>query len=285
MTWRGSAVGMKQLIVTADDFGLADEVNEAVETAHQHGILSAASLMVAGVAAQDAIARARRLPRLRVGLHIVLVEGPPVLPAARLPDLVDASGHFRTDMARLGLAIATRQTARQQVRAEIEAQFEAFRASGLGLDHVNAHKHFHLHPVIAAEIIAVGARYGMRGLRVPRALAFVLSALEPQAARMPAWVTAPWAALLDRRARQAGLKTPDAVFGLAWSGAMTTARLLGLLQHLPEGRSEIYLHPATTNDFAGHAPGYRYAEELAALISPHVIVATRDLQLGGYAEF
>jgi chitin disaccharide deacetylase len=276
---------MKQLVVTADDFGLAPEVNEAVETAHQHGILTAASLMVAGAAAQNAITRARRLPRLRVGLHIVLVEGLPVLPAGRVPDLVDAAGHFRTDMARLGLDIATRRSVRLQVRAEIEAQFEAFRASGLALDHVNAHKHFHLHPTIAAEIISIGARYGMRGLRVPREPTSVLSAIEPQTARALAWVTAPWAALLARRARQAGLQTNDAVFGLAWSGAMTTARLLGLLQRLPEGRSEIYLHPATTDDFAGHASGYRYVEELAALTAPNVVAAARDLRLGGYADF
>jgi hopanoid biosynthesis associated protein HpnK len=276
---------MKQLVITADDFGLAREVNEAVETSHQHGILTAASLMVAGAAAQDAIARARRLPRLRVGLHIVLVEGAPVLAPERVPDLVDANGHFRTDMARLGFAIATRRAVRQQVRAEIEAQFEAFRAGGLALDHVNAHKHFHLHPVIAAEIIAIGARYGMRALRVPRERVSVLAAIEPQTARAPAWVTAPWAALLARRARRAGLQTPDAVFGLAWSGAMTRARLLGLLQHLPKGRSEIYLHPATTNDFAGHASGYRYADELAALTASDVIAAARNLRVGGYADF
>src|SRR5437870_10188102 len=109
---------MKTLVATADDFGLAGEVNEAVETAHRHGILTAASLMVAGPAAQDAIARARRLQRLRVGLHIVLVGGSPKLPAERVPDLVDARGHFRTDMARLGLAIATRRAVRRQVRAE-----------------------------------------------------------------------------------------------------------------------------------------------------------------------
>jgi hopanoid biosynthesis associated protein HpnK len=241
--------------------------------------------MVAGAAAQDAVARARLMPRLRVGLHIVLVEGSPKLPPERVPDLVDAGGHFRTDMARLGLAIATRRAVRLQVRAEIEAQFEAFHASGLALDHVNAHKHFHLHPVIATEIMAAGARYGMRGLRVPREPASVLSAVDPQTPRIPALVTAPWAALLARRARRAGLQTPDAVFGLAWSGAMTTTRLLGLLQHLPEGRSEIYLHPAIADDFPGRAPGYRYAEELAALTAPDVIAAARDLRLGGYADF
>jgi hopanoid biosynthesis associated protein HpnK len=276
---------MKQLVVTADDFGLAPEVNDAVETAHQRGILTAASLMVAGPAAQDAVARAEKLPRLRVGLHVVLVEGRPTLPPERVPGLVDARGVFRSDMARLGIDIALRNDVRRQLRAEIEAQFVAFRSSGLRLDHVNAHKHFHLHPMIAAEIMAVGARHGMRGLRVPRELASVLASVEPQASRTSGWFTAPWAALLQRRARRAGVQTPDAVFGLAWSGAMTTSRLLGLLQHLPEGRSEIYLHPATTDDFAGHAPDYRYAEELAALISPHVILAARDIRLGGYADF
>src|SRR5262245_3071769 len=145
---------MKQLVVTADDFGLAGEVNEAVETAHQRGILTAASLMVAGPASQDAVARAQKLPRLRVGLHVVLVEGLPVLPPERVPGLVGAKGCFRTDMARLGLDIALRTDVRRQLRAEIEGQFEAYRATGLALDHVNAHKHFHLHPMIAAEIVS-----------------------------------------------------------------------------------------------------------------------------------
>src|SRR5262249_12982740 len=162
-----------------------------------------------------------------------------------VPGLVDAKGVFRTDMARLGLDIVLWRDVRRQLRAEIEAQFVAFRSSGLRLDHVNAHKHFHLHPMIAAEIMAGGPRPRARGVRAgegrrgwgwPRDPAAVLTGVEPQAPHAPAWVTAPWAALLERRARRAGLQTPDAVFGLAWSGAMTTSRLVGLLQHLPEGR-------------------------------------------------
>lgn len=49
---------MKTLIVTADDFGAAVEVNEAVEHAHRKGVLTCASLMVTGAAADDAVARA-----------------------------------------------------------------------------------------------------------------------------------------------------------------------------------------------------------------------------------
>jgi hopanoid biosynthesis associated protein HpnK len=243
--------------------------------------------MVGAAAADDAIARARRLPRLRVGLHLVLVEGRPVLPPQRLPDLVDASGRFRSDMVRLGFDIFARPAVRRQVAAEIEAQFEAYRATGLALDHVNAHKHFHLHPTIAGQVIAIGARYGLRGLRVPIEPAGVLAGIEPSARWWPVDPATTWAALLGRRARRAGLRSPDAVFGLAWSGAMTEPRFCGLLHHLSEGCTEIYMHPATSDRFEGHAPGYRYADELAALIAPASIAAARrpDVVLGGYGDF
>ncbi len=75
----------RQLIVCADDFGRDVAVNEAVEAAHRDGILSTASLMVAAPAAADAVARARRLPGLRVGLHLVLVDGDAALPPADMP--------------------------------------------------------------------------------------------------------------------------------------------------------------------------------------------------------
>ena len=81
--------------------------------------------MVGAPAAADAVARARRMPELRVGLHLVLVEGRPVLPPEQLPALVDRRGHFRTDMVRLGFDIFARPAVRRQIRAEIDAQFRA----------------------------------------------------------------------------------------------------------------------------------------------------------------
>jgi chitin disaccharide deacetylase len=242
--------------------------------------------MVAGAAATDAVARARRMPKLRVGLHVVLVEGAPALPPENLPDLVDGSGRFRTDMARLGFDIFAKSRVRAQLAAEVEAQFAAYAATGLPLDHVNAHKHFHLHPTIAGTIIAVGRHYGMKAMRVPVEPRKVIAQIERPPLGL-SWVTGPYAGLLGRAARRAGLKTPDAVFGLAWSGAMTAARVGGVLQRLPEGLSEIYAHPATAGGFAGHAPGYRYADELAALTAPAVIATTRrgDIALGGYSDF
>ncbi len=278
---------MKNLVITADDYGAAREVNDAVEQAHTHGILTAASLMVGAPAAADAVARVKQMPHLRVGLHIVLVEGRPMLPPEAIPDLVDASGQFRSDMVRSATGMFFRPSVRRQLAHEIEAQFDAFKATGLRLDHVNTHKHFHLHPTIAATILKIGRRHGMRAMRVPLEPRAVLAAAEPGQAPAPAYVTGPWARLSRARLRAAGLLIPDQVFGLAWSGAMTAARLAGLIGSLPEGLSEIYLHPATSGGFAGAAPGYRYAEELAALTDPEVAGAARDpqLKLGGFIDF
>lgn len=275
---------MNRLVVTADDFGLAVEVNDAVEAAHRTGVLTAASLMVAAPAAADAVRRAKAMPGLRVGLHLVLVEATPMLPPERVPDLVAPDGRFRADMARLGFDIAFRSRVRAQMRAEIEAQFKAFAATGLALDHVNAHKHFHLHPVIAAEAIAVGRRYGLGAIRVPQEPAAVVDAVEPGSSNAGTRLTARWARLLRRQGR--GLVMPDAVFGLAWTGAITTTRMAGLVDRLPPGLIEIYTHPATTDAFPGSAPGYRYRDELAALTDPDVIAAVRrrDHRRGGFVD-
>lgn len=260
----------RRLIVTADDFGASDDINEAVERGHRDGCLTAASLMVTGRAAADAVARARRLPELGVGLHLVLVEGTPALPPATIPDLVGPDGLFRTDMARTGLDIFCRRAARRQLHAEISAQFDSFSRTGLILDHVNAHKHFHLHPTIAGMVIDIGRRHGMRAVRAPVEPIAIVRKVEPARHDPTMRVADLWAKMLRRRLRRAGMVVPDQVFGLAWSGAVTAPRLAGLIDRLPAGLTEIYSHPGVADDFAGHAPGYRYADEYAALIDPDV---------------
>jgi len=94
---------VRKLIVTGDDFGLAVPVNEAIEEAHRRGILTTASLMVGAGVVADAVERARRLPTLKVGLHLVLVEGRPVLPPREIPDLVDGEGEFSSRLVGAGL--------------------------------------------------------------------------------------------------------------------------------------------------------------------------------------
>ncbi|MBV9076295.1 MAG: hopanoid biosynthesis-associated protein HpnK [Methylobacteriaceae bacterium] len=279
-------VSERSLIVTADDFGLSREVNEAVELGHREGVLTAASLMVAEPWANDAVARARRLPGLAVGLHLTLVEGRPAAPPDAIPDLLDRrTGKLRTDLATYGTAICVRPAVKAQVAREIRAQFDAYRATGLTLDHVNSHKHYHLHPTVAALVLAIGREYGLRALRVPVEPPEVLVRVEPVRRGIEARLAAPYARLLRARARRAGLAVADQVLGLAWSGAMDRRRVAGLIRALPPGRTELYLHPARAGGFEGAAPGYRYADELAALLAPEVIEAAQTAMAGCYSDW
>jgi len=272
---------VKRLIVTADDFGLTIPVNEAVEEGHRRGMLTAASLMVTGDAAADAVARARRLPKLGVGLHLVLVDGVPVLPPEQIPDLVGSDGRFSPNVLAQGVRIFSLPSARRQLAAEIRAQLEAFRATGLALDHVNAHHHFHLHPTIQQTLLRLAREFGIRAVRLP---------LEPAAAsgRRFAW---PRGLLESRQARRlrerldiAGLAHNDWIFGLADTGAMTAERVRHYLEALPDGVSEIYFHPATARPPVWPA-GYRCAEEAAALIDPQAqaIIARRGIVIMPFA--
>lgn len=267
---------MKQIVFSADDFGMSGAVNEAVERAHRDGVLQAASLMVAGPAAADAVRRARALPKLRVGLHLVVIEGPAVLSPSVIPDLVDQTGQFPSDQMRLGINYFFRPRIRRQLASEIRAQFTAFAATGLTLDHANAHKHMHLHPTVGRLLLRIGREFGLRSVRIPNEPPAVLARCGTRVGVGGRALYA-WTALLRQQALSAGIETNDYCFGLAWSGHMTAARVQALLREMPDGVSEIYFHPATGRDALVRRlmPDYEHEAELAALLDPIVLENAR----------
>lgn len=223
--------------------------------------------MVAAPGTDDAVARARAMPSLAVGLHIVLVNGRPTLPPSEVPDLVDANGDFPSDLVAAGVRYFFHPGARRQLEAEIRAQFEAFARTGLPLDHVNAQNHMHVHPTVLATVLRAGREFGMRAVRIPR---------EPF---LPSWrsahsdlglrlgnsvLLAPWLALMQLQIERAGMLHNDAVLGLSDTGNMTPERVARLLEQLPPGVTELYFHPDTGN------------VELDALCDPGVIRAVRS---------
>jgi hopanoid biosynthesis associated protein HpnK len=221
--------------------------------------------MVAAPAAVDAVMRAQALPGLRTGLHLVLVDGDSLLGHARLPHITTADGRFSTDQAALGVRYFFSPAARRELRAEIEAQFAAYAATGLTLHHADAHKHMHLHPTVARIMIEVGRTYGLARIRIPAEPPWVMR-LCGEKPSFGDYALYAWTRLL--RAQVLGMAANDYVFGLKWSGHMTLARLQSLLPHLPEGVSEIYFHPATTRDAALQRlmPEYEHEAEFAALL-------------------
>ena len=260
----------RRLIVNADDFGGSPAINAAVLRAHREGILTSASLMVAGDAFDEAVAIARATPTLGVGLHLTLVCGRSALPLNESRGLTGADGRFSAQPALAGFRYWWQRSLREPLRAELAAQFARFHATGLPLDHVNGHLHLHLHPVVFDLLLEHAEAWGIRRMRLTRD-SLALSRRTSTGRWVYRLSHALIFTLLARRARpglaRRDIRHTDAVFGLLADGRVDEAYLLRLLPLLPAGDLELYSHPSL--DVFRH--------EFEALVSPEVRERVRRL--------
>jgi hopanoid biosynthesis associated protein HpnK len=276
-------VRTRRLIVSGDDFGAAPEVNAGIVRCHEAGILTGTSLMVTGAAAAEAVGLARAHPTLAVGLHLVLAQGRAAAPPAMIPHLARRDGALGEQPILTGLRYAWEVVARfgrVELAREIEAQLEAFAATGLTLAHVDGHLNMHLHPMVLPILLRLAPRYGVRAVRLPReslgeALRYDRRHLARKA--FEGLVFRTLAAHAEPRLRRAGIAVADRVVGMHQTGHVDEAYLLALIPSLPFGLSEVYCHPA-----AGQAPflaryqaGYDHTGEMEGLTSLRVRAALR----------
>jgi hopanoid biosynthesis associated protein HpnK len=254
---------VRRLIVNADDFGRSHSINEAVIRAHRDGILTAASLMVNEPGLAEAVKLARESPKLGVGLHLTLLMGRSALPADKIPGLVNSRGEFSNSPVGAGMSYFFKRSLREQLRAEIHAQFGKFHATGLTLDHVNGHLHLHLHPVIFNILMEDAEKLGIQRMRLTRdclarsrRMASGHWFYRVSHAAIYSWLSSRAREPLRRR----GIRHAQITFGLLQNARVDEEYILKLLPELPPGDSELYSHPSLDE----------FRHEFDALVSPRV---------------
>lgn len=236
---------MKQLIVTGDDFGLSHRVNESVERYHRAGLLTQASLLVNERCVEEAVAIARRNPKLCVGLHLdVLGEKTP---------------------AAAGLDYAFSPKARARAEAEIAAQFERFISLGFPPSSWDGHTHLHLHPFIFSAALSHAVRLKFRATRLVRG---------EKSRTMLAQIFRALSARAERKLRGTTIHSTDRVLGLDRTGRATTEWFEAALESLPPGLTEIYFHP-------GAEPSELDAGRLLRVIEREKIQLVNQSQIAG----
>jgi hopanoid biosynthesis associated protein HpnK len=260
---RAAPTILRRLIVNADDFGRSHSINEAVIRAHKEGILTTASLMVNEPAFDEAVALAKSNPTLGVGLHLTLLCGHSSLPTEQIPGLVNGKREFTNSPGVAGFRYFFCRKLRAQLRAEIQAQFQKFRDTGLSLDHVNGHLHLHLHPVIFNILMEDAGHLGIQRLRLtfdPFALNlrlasghYIYRALHALIYHLLSGCARP---VLEKR----NIRHTRTVFGLLQNARVDENYITRLLPCLPSGDSELYSHPSLDE----------FMNEFQALISRRV---------------
>lgn len=267
-----------KLIVTADDFGISPEVNEAVVRGYRDGVLRHASLMVSGEAAEEAVERARReCQGLGLGLHVVLCAGRSVLPASRLGELVDGRGRFPDDPVACGMRYFFDRRLERALEAELRAQFERFLGFGLRPGHVDGHLNIHAHPVVYPLAQRLAREHGFQRLRLPGGE--LASSLRHSSRRwwpkqlVEGAVFGALRAYLLRSCGDPRVPVTERTYGLLRSGLMGEDYVLAALGSLPEGTTELYFHPSAdpkSEALDEPRPGHHSVSELRALVSPRV---------------
>jgi len=143
------------MIVCADDFGLADDIDSAILDLAERGGITAVSCMVAldrfdGVAFQQLLQRGDRVD---IGLHLTLTECPPVHTVSGVESLLQPTGVFHSmgELLRRGLRGSLNA---DDVAREIRAQYDRFiQLAGRSPDYVDSHLHCHQFPGVREGVL------------------------------------------------------------------------------------------------------------------------------------
>jgi hopanoid biosynthesis associated protein HpnK len=286
---------MEELIVNADDFGLTRGVNEGIIRANREGILTSATLMANGPAFDDAVERAKQNPQLGVGCHLVLVGGLAVAPREEIPSLVDRAGRLPRSIGALMAKLSSGRVRAKDVETELRAQIEKIRRAGIAPTHLDTHKHSHAHPWVMSALGRVAREFGITRVRKPvenlrdswrmgrsDGVDLLKHLMVAATVRVVAWK-------FNAISRKYGLRSPDHFLGLALTGRMSGVALCRLIDTLPDGRTEVMVHPGIC-DAELAATGSRLHQqrqtELEGLLNPAVrrAVVKRGIRLISYRD-
>lgn len=278
---------MKSLIVNGDDFGFSSEVNAGIIRAHREGILTSTSLMVAESARDEAVALAKEYPALDVGLHLVVCMGRSVLPASEIAPVVDALGRFGNNAVLCGLRYFFMPGIREKLKAECRAQIELHLKLIGYLNHIDGHLNFHVHPAIADIVIELAQEYKVPCIRLPSEPVVTTLAISRDRIAGKLLEAAIFRTLSRRTRRMAaerGIKSTDRLFGLHQTHHITEDYVLGVIDRLPDGLTEIYFHPAI--DIGGIPPAPSSQRETEVLTSARVrdAIASHGIRLTTFGE-
>lgn len=264
---------MKRLIVNADDFGFTHDVNAGIVEAHQHGILTATTLMANGDAFADAVQLASANPTLDVGCHLVFVQGQSV---------VDPTRELPRTLSELIRTLVKRELDPYE---EAVAQVRKIIASGIQPSHLDTHKHTHLLPPVLKAVAQVAREFHVPWIRRPFDFGIDKSArIQKRLVAGAMRLMAPsYAHTLE------GLRSTDYFTGFQLTGTLDSSSLAATLARLPDGLTEFMCHPGRLGpELQNAATRLKQSREieLAALLSPATRQALErhNIQLSNYRQ-
>jgi len=259
----------KFVVINADDFGVSPGVTEGILRAHRDGVVTSTSVMANLPAAEDAVRRLTEVPGLGVGVHLNVVQGPVLSPAAGA--LADPDGRMDRTAGQLFAAVLRRPRLLDAIEAEFDAQVRWLLDRGRRPTHLDSHRHVHGWGPVFRRVAVVARRYDVPVVR--RLREALPGGGWPAAAPRQRLVAGLLNAFAASQAAVAGDLLPArGTWGVAHTGRIDVAWLCRAARALRPGVWEIMTHPGLAEDAGGVSTRLRASRqrELEALCSPAV---------------
>lgn len=277
---------MKRLIVNADDFGLHENINDGIIQAHRHGCVTSTTLVAGGNAFEHAARLSEQYPTLGVGVHLTLVGSHPVS-QRDIGSLLNRNGGFWDDYLTFTRHYLQGRINAAHIETELSCQLQKAVDHGINISHLDSHQHLHVLPGFPRIVSRLARKFGVAKIRIP---AEPISLFYAPNRSWRKFLNRTLLTACARRTRSqyrcGGLQSPEHFFGMLSGGQTTEPALLSIIDQLPNGTSEIMVHPGRDNTQlnAVFHWNYHWQEELEALRSTVTLtrLQERDIQLINY---
>lgn len=280
---------MKQLIINADDFGLNETVNEGIIKGYTAGIVTSTTLMPSGNAFEHATTLASSHKQLGVGVHLTLVGEKPICKPDTIKSLVNMEGYLAPQYPQFLADYCLGKIRLEDVQRELTAQVQKVADSGIAITHLDSHQHMHIVPGIIEITINLAKQFNIKAIRIPAEPYLFLGGYPFSVVRFIARGGLTCLAQLARRKIQRqGLISSNHFFGMLAGGNMHEEFLLHIINSLPEGISEIMMHPGMNDVILKTLYNWdlHWEAELSAVTSPIIrqSIINNDINLISFRE-
>ena len=274
----------KELIISADDFGLNKEVNQGILLCFKKGIVTSASLLVNGGGFYNALEIIRNNPTLDVGLHLNVFSGRPL---TNMKYVVDSKNNFLDNPVKFLFKYCIyKNKIKKEILEEFTRQIEVCLAHNVAISHLDTEKHLHVIPGIFESLLRLAEKYKIKYVRFPFEK-IVTTCLKVDGSQLLKIKIANFFLRKNQvlLKNSCNIRTTDNFYGIALSGNFSFQNLKVLFEDLKLGVNELSCHPGMTDEGGTYIDKHR-AEEFKVLINPRIkeYLLQNDIKLTSFIE-
>lgn len=156
----------RKIIFSCDDLGINKKTNDTILKCLKFGIASSTSLLVNTPAFRHALNNVVPIFKNKIGLHLNLTIGKPVLKNNYLPDLINNKGFFKKkSFFFYMLNFYKKKNYLRQIYRELDAQIKKAKKNKILISHIDSQEHVHMSPVIFSIFIRLMRKHKINKIR------------------------------------------------------------------------------------------------------------------------